>query len=114
MTRALLADGFEGALIGVGTQFGRDVAVYDFQDCVDILIERDGMSPEEAYEYMDYNVLCGYVGENTPVFLHYRSLRDYLICEGYDEEDFDEAGQPGLGGEGCGKTNTPATDEVDR
>ena len=113
MTGALLATGFEAALIGVGTQFDKDVAIYDFQDCIDVLIERDGMTPNEAYEYMDFNVTGAYLGENAPVFLHYRSLRDYLISEGYEEDD-DQAGQPGMGGEGGSKADTSGTHEVDR
>jgi hypothetical protein len=113
MTGALLANGFEAALIGVGTQFNTDVAVYDFQDCINVLIERDGMMPEDAYEYMDFNVTGAYVGENTPVFLHYRSLRDYLISEGYEQED-DQTGQPGLGGGGGSNADTSGSHEVDR
>lgn len=97
MTGALLTKGFEAALIGIGTQFNTDVAVYDFQDCIEVLIERDGMTPDEAYEYMTYNVTGAYVGENTPVFLHYRSLEDYLNSEGYEEDTY-PTGQPGLGG----------------
>ena len=43
---ALLADGFSEALIGMGTRFMHDVAVYDYDKCIEIL-ERD-MSYEEA------------------------------------------------------------------
>ena len=66
---ALLADGFEDALIGVGVIFNRSLATYDMRKCIDILIKRDGMSEEEAVEYFEYNVTGSYVGENTPVFV---------------------------------------------
>ena len=65
---ALLADGFEDALIGVGQQFNKTLAVYDRQKCIEILIDRDGMSEEEAVEYFEYNVTGAWVGENTPIF----------------------------------------------
>ena len=66
---ALGADGFEDALIGYGTQFNKDLAIYDYEECVIVLMRRDGMSDEEAREYMEYNVCGAYMGNNTPVFL---------------------------------------------
>ena len=65
----LMADGFEEALIGFGTRFNSPVTIYDFNKCIGILVERDGMSYDEAQEYMDFNVLGAYVGEETPIFL---------------------------------------------
>jgi hypothetical protein len=35
-----------------------------------VLQERDGMSNEEAHEYMEFNVVNAYVGDFTPVFMH--------------------------------------------
>jgi len=64
-----LADGFEDALIGYGTQFTTEVAVYSLQTCVSILIDRDGMTSEEAMEFMSFNVLGAYVGKDTPIFI---------------------------------------------
>jgi hypothetical protein len=66
---ALFADGFDAALIGVGVQFSREVAIYDYDKCLDILIERDNMDIEEAIDYMEYNVVGAYAGKSTPVFL---------------------------------------------
>ena len=71
---ALLADGFEDALIGITENHHfRDVAVYDYDDAVDILMVRDGMSEEDAIEFMEYNVVSSYVGESTPVFIRLSS-----------------------------------------
>ena len=71
---ALYADGFEAALIGYVTRIGgldgaEALAVYDYDACVSILMDRDGMSDEEAVEYMDFNVTGAYVGKGTPCFL---------------------------------------------
>lgn len=63
------ADGFDTALIGVGYQFAKKIAVYDFQMCVGILMSRDNMTEDDAVEFMHYNVLGAYVGDNTPVFV---------------------------------------------
>lgn len=67
---ALLADGFESALVGIVQRCSLGpLALYSYTKCIDILIDRDGMTYEEAIEYMDYNVLGAYMGENTPMFL---------------------------------------------
>jgi len=34
-----------------------------------ILVDRDGMSPEEALEFFEYNVIGAGMGERTPVFV---------------------------------------------
>lgn len=65
----LYANGFEDALIGLGWQHMKLLAVYDYAKCVEILMERDEMTHEEAIEWMEYNVVGAYVGEYTPVFL---------------------------------------------
>jgi hypothetical protein len=64
----LLADGFEDAFVGVALQFNKPIAVFDYDKCIEIL-QKDGMSTEDANEYFDYNVGGAYVGENTPAFL---------------------------------------------
>jgi hypothetical protein len=66
---ALLLDGFEEALLGLGSRFTHDVAIYDYGKCVDILVERDGMTEEEAVEYIEFNTAGAYVGESTPILL---------------------------------------------
>lgn len=65
---ALLADGFEDALIG-HTQGMNVVAVYDYDLCIDVLVKRDEMTIEDAVEYMSFNVVGAYVGEKTPMFV---------------------------------------------
>jgi len=66
---ALLADGFEEALVGFGYRFSHPVAIYDYNRCIEVLMNRDGMTDEEAIEFFDFNVSGAYVGESTPVFL---------------------------------------------
>ena len=53
------ADGFDEAIIGYTRIAGRkDVLAYDYWKCIDILKERDGMSAEDAIEFMEFNVIC--------------------------------------------------------
>lgn len=67
---ALLADGFEDALIGYTQNFHHaTVAVYDYGKCVQVLVDRDGMSIEEAEEFLSFNTLDADFGENGPLFV---------------------------------------------
>lgn len=68
---ALLADGFEEALVG-HTQGTNVVAVYEYDMCLHILMERDGMSCMDAVEYMAFDVIGAYVGEKKPMFVSLR------------------------------------------
>ena len=65
----LYANGFEDALIGLGWQHTKLIAIYDYDKCVEILILREDMTHEEAIEWMEYNVVGSYVGEYTPIFM---------------------------------------------
>ena len=74
---AYFYDGYEDALMGICEQFGRPpVAAYDFEKCIDILIETDGMSREEALEFFALNTLRTGLGENTPVFIYLAQARE--------------------------------------
>ena len=64
----LLAAGFEEALIGI-SDGGNPVAVYDSDKCIEILIEEEKMSYEDAMDYFYYNTVGAYVGEKTPIFI---------------------------------------------
>ena len=67
---AMLADGFDDAILGMCVQFGSEpVVAYDFNKCVEIIMERDGMEREEAIDFINFNVVGAYVGLNTPVFI---------------------------------------------
>jgi hypothetical protein len=67
---ALFADGYEDAILGTAERCGQNVlVVYDAWKCVEILIRRDGMDPEEAMEFFQFNTLGAWMGPNTPLFL---------------------------------------------
>lgn len=64
---ARLADGFEDAIMGYDTK-GR--AIYSVGSIIDILVERDKMSYEDASEHFSFNIECAYVGEYTPIYMY--------------------------------------------
>ena len=67
---ALLADGFEKAFVGYGYAFnGKALAIYNEEICLDILMEREEMTMEQAVDYFYFNVKGAYVGEGTPIFM---------------------------------------------
>lgn len=67
---ALLADGLEDAFVGYTVNFHHaHVAVYDYDKCVQVLVNRDGMTWEEAEEFLEFNTLSAYVGDNGPLFV---------------------------------------------
>ena len=62
----LIADGFDDAVIGICYQSQR--LIYLYSKCLDVLINRDNMSVEEANEFMSFNVVSAYMGDNTPIW----------------------------------------------
>ena len=66
---AVVFDDCDAAIIGYGGQHGMEPAiVYDYDLLVQILIE-DGLTHEEAIEYVDYNIAGLWAGERTPVIM---------------------------------------------
>jgi len=63
----LRADGFNQAIIG--NEYNTNRVVYSIERMLQILIDRDGMSMEEAIEFFDFNIGGAYVGEMTPMYV---------------------------------------------
>lgn len=63
---SLFADGFDKAILGADSISGR--IIYSVKKCYEVLIERDGMSSEEAEEFFAFNVLGSYMGNETPIW----------------------------------------------
>jgi len=84
-----LADGFKDAFVGTTiSAFGRkQVAIYDYDKCILILMHDNHMKEDDAIEYFDYNVIGSWVGEDTPIYINQHTIlniEDYL-------EDQDES-----------------------
>jgi len=73
----LKADGFDEALIGIGRRCSQeDVLVYDFDKAVKILVDRDKMAVDEAMEFLEYNTLGAWVGEETTLFVFSMTMEE--------------------------------------
>lgn len=66
--KALLADGFEDALIGY-TNGAKVVAVYDYDKCIKALRRQNRWDYEDAVEWMNFNVVDAGYGDRTPIFI---------------------------------------------
>lgn len=76
---ALVADGLDDAFIGIVRKKGQDIALYDTELCLEILMQEHDMDDEEALDYFGYNVVSAYMGPGTPAFT-------YIYPETSDEE----------------------------
>ena len=66
----LLMDGFEEAFIGYSQRMNEPIlAVYSWEKMLEVCMVRDGMTDAEAMDYIDYNCLGAWVGEQTPIIV---------------------------------------------
>lgn len=67
---SLLMDGFDEAVIGFSQRINEPLlVVYSWEKMMAVCIERDGMTDEEAEEYISYNCISAWVGEKTPIIV---------------------------------------------
>jgi|TARA_B110000211_G_scaffold176582_2_gene199537 hypothetical protein len=66
----LTADGLDAAILGVGERCGQpDIVAYDVAKIIEILMDRDGMSYEEAFEFYEHNIAGAWHGDQTPLWV---------------------------------------------
>ena len=67
----MTADGFDEAIIGSITSYGRgETVLYSTQKILEVMMERDGMTAEDAMEFFNFNVIGSYNGDGMPAFLN--------------------------------------------
>ena len=62
---AILWDGLDDAIIGISID---NRTVYGLNKMI-LLFQEQGMSEEEAMEWIDFNIISAYVGEYTPIHI---------------------------------------------
>ena len=68
---------FDGCIVGLGYRFhDGPVAIYSIDRVLRAFVG-EGMDEEEAQEHFDYNVIGGWVGEGTPIFVR----EDEMLCD---------------------------------
>jgi hypothetical protein len=67
----MTADGFDEAIVGSITSYGRgETVLYSTQKIIEVMMERDGMTAEDAMEFFNFNILGSYNGDGMPAFLN--------------------------------------------
>ena len=69
--------GFDEAIIGVQESIEPKL-VYDIDKIAEILMTRDEMSEEDAYDYISYSITSAYVGEKTPIIVKTGKLKYFI------------------------------------
>lgn len=62
----LKADGFDEAILGVEASSMR--LIYSTRKIIEIL--KADMSEEDALEHFEFNIMCAYVGDKTPIYCY--------------------------------------------
>ena len=66
----LVDKGLEDAFIGLSFRVhDGPIATYDREKVIEIFVARDGMTYEDAEEFYDVNVIGGWHGDKTPVYM---------------------------------------------
>ena len=67
---------YDSAIIGYEENSQR--IIYDYEKMTEHLMDKEGMTYEEAVEFIDYNTVqaCAYMGNNAPIIL--RNITDYI------------------------------------
>ena len=73
----LKIDGFDESIIGVEESIEPKL-VYDIDKIAKILMTRDEMTEEDAYDYISFNITSAYVGEKTPILVKTGKLEDFI------------------------------------
>lgn len=66
----IVMDGFDDCIVGIGTRFHDVFVVYDLRKVL-AKLETEGMTPEEAVEFHEFNQSGAWVGNHTPAFVDY-------------------------------------------
>ena len=65
----LFADGYDEAIAGTTWDGERTRVVYKVEDILNIIMEREEMTYDEASEYFDFNIAGSNMGVYTPLYL---------------------------------------------
>jgi len=68
---ALWPEGFDEAYLGQARRCGQPtLASFSVPKALRILMDRDGMTFEEADEFFEFNVVGAWMGEGTPIWIY--------------------------------------------
>ena len=66
----------------VGYEENTDRIIYDYELMVEYLMNKNGMSYEDAIDFVEYNTVraCSYMGSHAPIIM--RNVTDFIDYEG--------------------------------
>ena len=65
----LFADGFDSAIIGCSIGFDSGRVIYDITQMMEILVQEESCTEQEAWEFLEFNTFGAYVGDKTPIYM---------------------------------------------
>ena len=101
---------YDSCIIGVGHRFhDGPLAIYSVERILAVL-QGDGMDEESAMEWFDFNIIGGWHGEGTPIYVRESEMRVDLVesmtdshrlqiakasfgCDGLEDGDGEDQGQ---------------------
>ena len=63
------AEQFDDCIVGVAERCGMPPSVVYDKDKVVLALMRDGIDHDEAVEFLEFNILGAYVGDQTPLMM---------------------------------------------
>lgn len=63
-----LPEYLDGAIIGKCMR--EDKWIYSYSKCVELFMEHDKCTLDEAVEHMDFNYVDAYLGPKTPIYMY--------------------------------------------
>jgi hypothetical protein len=67
--QTMLMNGYDDCIIGIVERFNQPPIVCYDKTKVLIKLSEEGLTPEQAMEYFEFNQLGAWVGEKTPCFI---------------------------------------------
>jgi hypothetical protein len=57
-------------IVGYGAQYTKNASlIYDYDKLIEHFMFNEGMSYEDAEEYVNYNIVCLWAGDSTPIIM---------------------------------------------
>lgn len=67
----LLMDGFDSCFVGIVERADSpDIACYDYEKCIEKIMQDTRMDETDSREYFQFNCACAWVGDRTPCFIN--------------------------------------------
>lgn len=86
----IILDGLDECVKGVTVVGSKRYLVYSIANIASLLRRRDGMTYEEAMEFIDFNITSAYFGEANPIFLEddiVKCMRSIVLDELAEESE---------------------------